>query len=72
MYGDTELHEIPLGETSSEYGFARMWDDYAHGMLEDAPTRQTGEDGKRAVEVVQAAYRSNATGRTIDLADGID
>ena len=44
-----------------------MWDDDARGMLEDVPTRQTGEDGKRAVEIVQAAYRSNATGQTIDL-----
>ena len=44
-----------------------MWEDYARGMLEDAPTRQTGEDGKRAVEIVQAAYRSNPTGRDVDL-----
>jgi predicted dehydrogenase len=67
MYGDTELHEIPLPETDSTFGFARLWEDYARGMLEDAPTRQTGEDGKRAVEIVQAAYQSNATGQTIDL-----
>ena len=44
-----------------------MWHDYALGMLNDTPTRQTGEDGKRAVEIVQAAYRSNATGRTVEL-----
>ena len=72
MYGDTELHEIPLAETSSTFGFTRMWDDYAHGMLDDAPTRQAGEDGKRAVEIVQAAYRSNATGQTIELPLSID
>ena len=36
-------------------------------MAKSVPTRQTGEDGKRAVEIVQAAYRSNATGRTVDL-----
>jgi len=35
--------------------------------LEGAPTRPTGEDGKRAVEIVQTAYRSNQTGRTVDL-----
>jgi UDP-N-acetyl-2-amino-2-deoxyglucuronate dehydrogenase len=67
MYGDTDLHEVPLIETDSTFGFAHLWEDYARGILEDVPTRQTGEDGKRAVEIVQAAYRSNATGQTIDL-----
>jgi predicted dehydrogenase len=67
LFGDTELHEIPLAEAEHGAAFRTMWEDYAHGMVEDAPTRQTGEDGKRAVEIVQAAYRSNATGRTVDL-----
>jgi predicted dehydrogenase len=67
LFGDTELHEIPLSETASVSAFTHMWDDYAHGILEGVPTRVTGEDGKRAVEIVQAAYRSNATGRTVDL-----
>jgi predicted dehydrogenase len=44
-----------------------MWRDYTRGLLENVPTRQTGEDGMRAVEIVQAAYLSNATGRTVDL-----
>jgi len=72
MYGDTQLHEVPLAETDSASGFAHMWADYAHGILENATTRQTGEDGKRAVEIVQAAYQSNATGRTVDLPLGVD
>jgi predicted dehydrogenase len=72
MYGDTELHEIPVTETDPTGGFARMWDNYARGILDGAPTLQCGEDGKRAVEIVQAAYQSNATGRTIDLPLGID
>jgi predicted dehydrogenase len=67
LFGDTELHEIPLPQTDMTAAFAHMWADYARGMLEDVPTRQTGEDGRRAVEIVQAAYRSNATGQTIDL-----
>ena len=67
LFGDTELHEVPLAVTDGAADFAHMWDDYARGMLDDTPTRQTGEDGKRAVEIVQAAYRSNATGRTVDL-----
>jgi predicted dehydrogenase len=67
LFGDTELHEIPVSETESVSAFARMWEDYARGLADDVPTRQSGEDGKRAVEIVQAAYLSNATGRTIDL-----
>jgi predicted dehydrogenase len=72
LFGDTELHEVPLAVTGGVADFAHMWDDYARGMLDDTPTRQTGEDGKRAVEIVQAAYRSNATGRTVDLAIATD
>jgi predicted dehydrogenase len=67
LFGDTEMHEIPLGETGSVSAFRTMWEDYARGIVQDVPTRQTGEDGKRAVEIVQAAYRSNATGCTVDL-----
>ncbi len=72
LFGDTELREIPLSETDNIAAFRNMWDDYARGMVDGVPTRQTGEDGKRAVEIIQAAYRSNATGRTIDLPLTID
>ena len=68
LFGDTELHDVDLPTTDvSATAFRRMWEDYARGILEGAPTRVAGEDGKRAVEIVQAAYRSNASGRTIDL-----
>jgi predicted dehydrogenase len=67
MFGDKELHEIDVAQTDHAAGFRRMWEDYARGILDGAPTRQTGEDGKRAVEIVNAAYRSNETGNTIDL-----
>jgi predicted dehydrogenase len=72
LFGDTEMHDVPLSGTDGVAAFGRMWEDYAHGMLEDASTRQTADDGKRAVEIVQAAYRSNSTGHTIDLPLGID
>jgi predicted dehydrogenase len=72
IYGDTDLHEIPLSEPDPSAAFTRMWEDYARGMLEGMPTRQSGEDGKLAVEIVQAAYRSNTTGQTIDLPLGVD
>jgi predicted dehydrogenase len=67
LFDDTQLHELPVTDSDLTAAFQRMWEDYAHGMMDSAPTRQTGEDGKRAVEIVQAAYLSNATGRTIDL-----
>jgi predicted dehydrogenase len=72
LFGDTDLHEIPLAERDHGAAFRTMWEDYARGILDDVPTRQTGEDGKRAVEIVQAAYRSNATGRTVDLPISIE
>jgi predicted dehydrogenase len=66
-FGDTELHEIPVAEPDHAVGFRRLWENYAQGLSSGQPTRQTGEDGLRAVEIVQAAYRSNASGRTVDL-----
>jgi predicted dehydrogenase len=67
LFGDKEQHEIDVAQTDSAAGFRRMWEDYARGILDGVPTRQTGQDGRRAVEIVNAAYRSNQTGRTIDL-----
>jgi predicted dehydrogenase len=72
MFGDTTLHEIPTTATDNGAAFGVMWDDYARSILEGTPPRQTGEDGKRAVEIVQAAYQSNATGRTVDLPLSVD
>jgi predicted dehydrogenase len=68
LFGDTELHdvEVPTPDLSNT-SFRRMWDDYAQGLQEGAPTRVTAEDGKRAVEIILAAYRSNATGTTVEL-----
>jgi predicted dehydrogenase len=67
LFGDTELHDLDVAEPDSASAFRRMWEDYARGMLEGVPTRQVGEDGRRAVEIVQAAYLSNQTARTVDL-----
>ena len=67
LFGDTELHDLEVVEPDAASAFRRMWEDYARGMLDGAPTRQIGEDGKRAVEIVQAAYQSNQTGRVVDL-----
>jgi UDP-N-acetyl-2-amino-2-deoxyglucuronate dehydrogenase len=68
LFGDTELHdvEVPTPDLSTT-AFRRMWDDYAQGLQEGKPTRVTAEDGERAVEIILAAYRSNATGTTVEL-----
>jgi UDP-N-acetyl-2-amino-2-deoxyglucuronate dehydrogenase len=68
LFGDTALHDVELPPTEGHaIGFRRMWEDYAQGVLEEAPTRVRGEDGKRAVEIILAAYESNRTGRAVDL-----
>jgi predicted dehydrogenase len=68
LFGDAELHdvEVPTPDVSAT-GFRRMWEDYARGLLDGTPTRMTGEDGKRAVEIILAAYRANRTGTVVDL-----
>ena len=67
MFGDKELHEVDISETDHASAFRSLWEDYARGILNDVPTRQTGEDGRKAVEIVQAAYQSNRTGQTVEL-----
>lgn len=68
LFGDTALHDVELpAAEGSAIGFRRMWEDYAQGLAAGAPTRVTGEDGKRAVEIILAAYESNRTGRAVDL-----
>ena len=41
--------------------------EFIDSILEDRTPSVTGEDGRAAVEVAQAAYRSAAEGRTIQL-----
>jgi UDP-N-acetyl-2-amino-2-deoxyglucuronate dehydrogenase len=71
-FGDREPHPLlqaaPAGETRATHsGFRRLWEDYARGFATGAPTRVTDEDGKRAVEIILAAYRSVADGRAVPL-----
>jgi predicted dehydrogenase len=41
--------------------------EFINSIVEDRPPSVTGEDGRAAVEVAQAAYRSAAEGRTVQL-----
>jgi predicted dehydrogenase len=68
LYGDSELHEVEVRPSEGmATGFHRMWADYARAILGGAEPRVTGEDGKKAVEIVEAAYRSNELGQVVDL-----
>ena len=44
-----------------------MWEDYGRSLTQGGTTRVTGLDGKRAVEIIEAAYRANVAGRVVDL-----
>jgi len=68
LFGDTDLHEVELPTGGGwQHGFVRLWEDYARGLTEGTPTRVTGEDGKRAVEIIVSAYESQETGKTVSL-----
>lgn len=46
-----------------------MVNEFVEAVRENRPARVTGEDGLRAVEVVEAAYRSAGTGHPVRLED---
>jgi predicted dehydrogenase len=48
-------------------GFAAQVEDFAGAILEDREPVVTGEDGRAAVEMVEAADRSAATGESVRL-----
>ncbi len=65
-FGNREPHPL-LAEHEWGAGFRRMWEDYARDFATGAPARVTAGDGKRAVEIILAAYRAAAEQRTIAL-----
>jgi UDP-N-acetyl-2-amino-2-deoxyglucuronate dehydrogenase len=65
-FDDREPHPL-LPERGWGEGFTRLWEDYARGFATGSPTRVTDEDGKRAVEIILAAYRAAEEGRSVPL-----
>ena len=65
-FGDRERHHL-LEDLGWGHGFRRMWEDYARGIATGAETRVTAEDGKRAVEMILAAYEAADQRRTVTL-----
>lgn len=52
----------------SHVGHARQLADFVDAILSDRDPAVDGREGRRAVEVIQAIYRSAETGRTVALA----
>jgi UDP-N-acetyl-2-amino-2-deoxyglucuronate dehydrogenase len=68
LYGDPARHRVELRPSDGwQTGFVRLWEDYARSLTEGGPTRVTGEDGRKAVAIIRAAYEANASGRVVDL-----
>ncbi|MBI2940579.1 MAG: Gfo/Idh/MocA family oxidoreductase [Chloroflexi bacterium] len=64
LYGDRELHTTELGPDDN---FQRMWAAFADAIQAGRRPPVTGEDGRVAVAVVEAAYRSADERRAVRL-----
>ncbi|HOJ33135.1 MAG TPA: Gfo/Idh/MocA family oxidoreductase [Candidatus Hydrogenedentes bacterium] len=56
----------PLSNLKHE-GHRRQIQDFIRAILEKRPPRVQGKEARLAVEVIEAAYRSAATGKTVEL-----
>ena len=65
-FGDTAPHPL-LEELAWGSGFRLMWEDYARGFAAGGEAQVTAEDGKRAVEIILAAYQAAEQRRTVTL-----
>ena len=50
--------------------FAAEMDDFSRGILENLPSRITGEEGLRDVRIMTAIYESARIGKPVDLRAG--
>ncbi len=64
LFEDDSEHDLPLPAGNA---FAGMWADYGEALRRRHDARQTAQDGRAAVEVVEAAYRSMREGTRITL-----
>jgi predicted dehydrogenase len=64
LYGDDAVHEEYFPERQ---GFRRMWDDYLNAILTGTQPCVTALDGAKAVEIIAAAYQSQAEGCAVRL-----
>ncbi len=67
-FGDTDIHDVEVPAVAGHNThFRLMWEDYLHSIATGEPARVSDVDGRKAVEVILAAHRSNELGRAVKL-----
>jgi predicted dehydrogenase len=70
-YGDTEESVLNPGEKDppTVYGFGHeaLFSDFIDALNTDRKPLISGEDGKKALEIILAIYKSQKTGKPVDL-----
>lgn len=61
-----DAQPTPMALTNVNHFVAEM-DDFADCILKSKPTRAPGEEGRRDMRIVEAAYEAAANGRTVSL-----
>jgi predicted dehydrogenase len=66
-FAAAQWHELPPEEEDPTRGRAAAVEGFARAVLDRQPPPVSAEDGRAALEVIVAAYRSGQEGRPIDL-----
>ena len=66
------VYDIAAVEDPRQKAFADEVRDFITCIVDDTPPPDTGEDGRAAVEIALAAYRSSHTGEAISCPSRID
>lgn len=66
-FGDREPREVELPPLTDGSSFRPMWADYLAELETGTPARVSARDGRAAVEIIQAAHRSNELERPVTL-----
>jgi predicted dehydrogenase len=64
--GDTKGWTFTVSEETHLYGFPHEMRHFTQCVLNDQPSRETGEDGEATLVIIYAAYESAGTGRRIN------
>lgn len=66
-YAPGQWHELPAEAEDPTRGRAAVADGFARAVLDGTPPPVSAEDGRAALEVIVAAYRSGQEGRAVEL-----
>ena len=67
LYGDREMHLVEVPDEPRHATFTRMWTDFGAAIADGRPARVTDLDGRKAVEIILAAYHAAGEDRTVRL-----